>query len=609
MKKRMVSMALALVLVLSLLPAAAAAEVNGPTVSRNKNAQDYTRWAVPVKSYLYENPQGGLTRVEYINGQVVIENYDSGFGWLDTQTLTPELPRWGGFFAGADYNFLIFGQENPNENDDAEVIRVVKYSKDWQRLGQASFKGANTTVPFDAGSLRCDEYGGYLYIRTCHEMYRSSDGLNHQSNLTMAVRQSDMTVTDSFYGVMNTSYGYVSHSFNQYLLVDEDGFIVALDHGDAYPRGAVLMRYYQKAGQEKFRGASYSAWCSSDNIVEFAGNIGNNTTGASVGGLGETGQCYVMTYSYDEVSGSGGRYPYYHYVDKDSGKGRSVRLSDTPGVSTPVLAAAGLEGGYVLWNGKESYTVDNVLYCMPYAADGTPGEVQAATGALSDCKPIPYQGGVVWYVTDNSAPVFYFLKDNKLASVSSVMDSTAAAEALYRLGLFRGTGNNPDGSPNFDLNRAPNRAEGITMLVRLLGKEEEAQTGRWETPFTDVADWLEPYVGYAYANGLTTGTSDTTFGGNQTISASEYLTFVLRALGYESGTDFQWNSAWTLSDSIQLTKGQYPGTGHFTRGDVAEISYLALSAHLKGDARRLYEVMGLEQPYSEETFTKVFSPS
>lgn len=76
---------------------------------------------------------------------------------------------------------------------------MVKYDKNWKRLGAASLKGANTVIPFDAGSLRCDEYGGYLYIRTCHEMYTSDDGLNHQANMTLAVRQSDMTITDSFY--------------------------------------------------------------------------------------------------------------------------------------------------------------------------------------------------------------------------------------------------------------------------------------------------------------------------------------------------------------------------------------------------------------------------
>lgn len=152
-------------------------------------------------------------------------------------------------------------------------------------------------------------------------------------------------------------------------------------------------------------------------------------------------------------------------------------------------------------------------------------------------------------------------------------EAVQAAQSLYELGLFNGTGTNPDGTPTFDLDRAPTRQEAIIMLVRLLGKEEEAKAGTWETPFTDVDNWAKPYVGYAYTNGLTTGTGDNTFGSADTVTASQYLTFVLRALEYESGTDFQWNKAWEKSDEIGLTDGRYnANTSNFIRGDVAIIS-------------------------------------
>lgn len=168
------------------------------------------------------------------------------------------------------------------------------------------------------------------------------------------------------------------------------------------------------------------------------------------------------------------------------------------------------------------------------------------------------------------------------------------AQALYDLGLFQGTGNNADGTPNFDLDRTPTRAEAVTMLVRLLGKDAEAKAGSWTTPFTDVADWAKPYVGYAYANGLTTGTSATTFGGEDPINATQYLTFVLRALGYTSGTDFQWDSAWTKSDEIKLTDGYTynANTTKFTRGDVAMISAGALYTKGKGEDKTLGEKIG-----------------
>lgn len=165
-----------------------------------------------------------------------------------------------------------------------------------------------------------------------------------------------------------------------------------------------------------------------------------------------------------------------------------------------------------------------------------------------------------------------------ITSYAASDEAEEAAWALYELGLFSGTGTNPDGTPNFDLDRVPTRAEGITMLVKLLGKEQEAMSKDWDTPFTDVPAWAEHYVGYAYTNHLTSGTSATTFGTNVLVSATQYISFVLQSLGYVIGEDFQWDKAWELSDQIGLTKGEYSDPkADFTRGDVAIISYRSLS--------------------------------
>lgn len=184
-------------------------------------------------------------------------------------------------------------------------------------------------------------------------------------------------------------------------------------------------------------------------------------------------------------------------------------------------------------------------------------------------------------------------------------EAVSAADALHQLGLFSGTGTDAQGKPVFDLDREPTRYEAVTMLVNLLGKAEEAKAQTWNTPFTDVAEWAKPYVGYAYAHGLTSGTSGTTFGGLGYVSPAQYITFVLKALGYESGTDFQWDKAWELSDKLGISRGQYTQLGVqevtvsgnttsrtsrlFMRGDVAVISYNALSVKIKGTNTTLLE--------------------
>ena len=177
------------------------------------------------------------------------------------------------------------------------------------------------------------------------------------------------------------------------------------------------------------------------------------------------------------------------------------------------------------------------------------------------------------------------------AAFAATPDATAAANTLHELGLFQGSGTNADGTPNYDLDRSMTRHEAVTMLVRLLGKEDEAKAGNWTIPFTDVADWARPYVGYAYANGLANGVDTAAFGGSQTVNAAQYLTFTLRALGYESGTDFQWNAAWELTDYLGITSGQYGSGSAFTRGDVAVVSCNALGAYPKGSSYTLLETL------------------
>lgn len=164
-----------------------------------------------------------------------------------------------------------------------------------------------------------------------------------------------------------------------------------------------------------------------------------------------------------------------------------------------------------------------------------------------------------------------------MAVTASASDYDSAAEELSAIGVFRGT------SDGFELDRAPTRSEAAIMLVRLLGAEDEAReayaAGELTMPFTDVGATAAPYVAYLYQQGITNGTSATRFG-TGVCGAQNYVVFLLRALGYEDGTDFQYADALTFAQE----KGFYdplmfPGT--FLRDDLAAVTYQALGTDLK----------------------------
>ena len=180
------------------------------------------------------------------------------------------------------------------------------------------------------------------------------------------------------------------------------------------------------------------------------------------------------------------------------------------------------------------------------------------------------------------------------ALAANAGEAEQAAWTLFHYGLFQGVSQDSRGFPDFALEETPTRAQGVTMLVRLLGKESAALSGSWTTPFTDVPGWAAPYVGYAYEHSLTYGVSDTLFSPNAPIRATEYLTLVLRSMGYVSGEDFQWDRAWILANRLAITGGNYNAKdAPFDRGDVAWVSLRALDAEKKTGPGTLREDLQL----------------
>lgn len=113
---------------------------------------------------------------------------------------------------------------------------------------------------------------------------------------------------------------------------------------------------------------------------------------------------------------------------------------------------------------------------------------------------------------------------------------THSVGALAELGMLKGTGN------SLELDRAPTRAEAITMIVRLDSGEDEINGTEYDHPFTDVPEWADGYVGYAYENGITKGVSDTLFDSASPVTGQQYVTMVLRTLGYTDGGTYYGHS-------------------------------------------------------------------
>lgn len=183
-------------------------------------------------------------------------------------------------------------------------------------------------------------------------------------------------------------------------------------------------------------------------------------------------------------------------------------------------------------------------------------------------------------------------------------EETAAFEAsasfLADLGLFRGVS---DG--NHDLFRPATRVEAAVMIVRLLGEEDAAVRAHYSHPFTDVPAWADDYVGYAYARGITGGVSPDRFG-TDAVTAPQYVTFLLRVLGYSDASgDFAWDDPFPLAEQAGILTEDTAALcdlSSFRRAEMAYLSWSALTAVTKGDAWPLAAVLAEKRVFTSRQF-------
>lgn len=561
--KRAISGLLFFAIILS--AAAVVCAEDGPTKSNNIGKNNYADFSSTVKSYLVAQKDGSFMRVEAINGQVVIETYSSELQFKSALLLKYELPLFGGFYEGTDSFFLVFGQENPAEDDATEVIRVVRYDKSWNRLSAASLYGANTAIPFEEGSLRMVQSGDFLYIHTCHEMYHLLNGINQQANLMLAVRISTMEVEECFDSVGDSSDGYVGRSFNQFIAADEDA-ILSVDHGNAYPRAVVLSRHALKTEESIFANN-----CVSVETLPIAGESGDYNTGTSVGGFEVSATSYLIAgNSADRAVNENMNAVRNIFVTSTlktrfSADGtRCIWITNYPTddssyfgqVSTPHIVT--VENGFLLL-----WTVKGRLNYVFLDDNGDMiGEIMSADAALSDCKPIVADGAVYWYCTQNSAPVFYCIDPEKPETVTEIPTEQQEQEEPTQ----------------------PTEETGIMPYSEQ--EHEEICLSRFFSDVPGVDYWGHEGIDFVVENGLFNGMSATTFEPDTTMTRAMLVTVLWRAAGMPmQGTNpfydvpenvwftdaVKWASDCNLVNGMQ--EGKFCPQENITREQMAAILY------------------------------------
>lgn len=180
------------------------------------------------------------------------------------------------------------------------------------------------------------------------------------------------------------------------------------------------------------------------------------------------------------------------------------------------------------------------------------------------------------------------------AAFSDIDDATTetAVATLESLGIVTGTSATKY-SPDLTLTRA----QICTMMIRTLGMETAVSSYTTQNLFNDVKNtmWHAGYVNLAYREGIINGYGNGKFGPDDEVTYGQFVTILLRLLGYtENDIGKLWPADYIvfaedlgLDENITLSAND-----KVDRGDAAILLYNTLTAKAKGANTEYYHSVG-----------------
>ena len=155
-------------------------------------------------------------------------------------------------------------------------------------------------------------------------------------------------------------------------------------------------------------------------------------------------------------------------------------------------------------------------------------------------------------------------------------DNVEAIEVLNAVNVMIGR------QGNFEPDEAVNRHEMAVIMAKLVLGVDTADNYVGSHPFTDVVPWADKYVAACYENGLVAGTSATTYGGGNPLTAVQAAAMMLRALGYKdlSVGAQDWRAPVTaMANQIRLFNGVASNPSErLNRNQVAQLALNTLKS-------------------------------
>jgi hypothetical protein len=195
-----------------------------------------------ITTYVNKDGTVSVCSVDMNSAQTYMYEYTKDLQLTGTFVFKNEMEKFGAFTKDNEGNYYLFFAKYTANGNESNMI-MVKYNPEGEKektymlkaYASGSFNGISN--PFYAGSCRLELSGSMLAVYFARKMF---DG--HQASYGFVLDKDTFeridrgTATNSNRTGWNTEMPYCSHSFNQFILPIDNGFVFA-NQGDAYPRG------------------------------------------------------------------------------------------------------------------------------------------------------------------------------------------------------------------------------------------------------------------------------------------------------------------------------------------------------------------------------------
>lgn len=486
------------------------------------SAGRYVNWAGVSSASQFIDDQGRFCFAADKGTYVTVYRTEHG-KVVDTVSIPNPYDSFGGAVCDSSGNlYLVWGKNNSTDDTTLSTIYVCKYTSDGTLVASVG-KGGHTQFPFYGGNCDIAINGDLLVVNFARLMYNG-----HQANTLFTVALPTMTVA----GGIAT---YNSHSFDQRVSpYGEAGFLLET-HSDAYPRA--FSTSVTDASQNLNEMETFHFWVE-EGAFDRYDMYQLNATRARLGNILETSSgAALVAASARSLSESAKWESYDVFVQVFDPMGSASNSED--------YVTSGVRSGIAGINGDQDTTDYGVAWLTNFAGTGKSAEVVQAVSLDLNTVAVLYEQ----YLNGSYDSTWYLLLNGdgsvrqEAVNIGTVR-LNVDEDPIYAQGAIQWVSNPSSESDALQwVSNPTSESDTLQLNALFLAERSEALDPGFlcwtANGIQDIHedDYYFTAVAWAMRNGVTVGTSATTFSPNESCTRAQIVTFLWRAAGCPSAAD------------------------------------------------------------------------